>query len=499
MNKSYFDNLYEIYKDDEKYLEKVKETQKMYLYNNEHIFYKFINNNMTHHNFTYQDGLNVDILPFNISKPCSAGGLYFCDIKEAWRWKGYGNKLYKVIVPKYLPIYNEGHKYKAPALYIDGYYDIGSIDYYNLLKNTSLQNNILIIKDINKHENRNDDDFNNILNNIDSNNIYKYYKTNLEYQNHGNYFFVNKYLQYYDLEHYDNETNITNLCEQLFDNKYNLCNVAYSYLSYNKDTFFRFLKDHYFDFVKDKLNKKNNIIDKIKSMFSNNLKQDYDLIKVKHEIKLFFDKIGFNGIEFLKLLKDNDAIISGSFILSFLTNNKFTSDDIDIYVKVANIEDLHPIEQFLKNIKKKSLEYKVKKINESNKSVYILDKTHRVITYKLLKIKNKKNIAKFQLIYILDHPIEHINKSFDFDFCKVMFDGENIITNHLKEILNNQGNISLDYLKSCLNIKSNLAKYRITRTIQRIDKYMKRGFKINNYNEFLKDIIKSILSFTDSL
>ena len=35
-----------------------------------------------------------------------------------------------------------------------------------------------------------------------------------------------------------------------------------------------------------------------------------------------------------------------------------------------------------------------------------------------------------------------------------------------------------------------MAKYRICKTLERIEKYMKRGYKINNYKEFLNIIIK---------
>ena len=40
-------------------------------------FYKLTNETEKHHNFQYQDGLNVDTVEFNPVGKCSAGGLYF--------------------------------------------------------------------------------------------------------------------------------------------------------------------------------------------------------------------------------------------------------------------------------------------------------------------------------------------------------------------------------------------------------------------------------------
>lgn len=38
-------------------------------------FYKFLNDDLTHHNFQYKIGLNIDIKPFNPTYLCSNGGL----------------------------------------------------------------------------------------------------------------------------------------------------------------------------------------------------------------------------------------------------------------------------------------------------------------------------------------------------------------------------------------------------------------------------------------
>ncbi len=89
--------------------------------------------------------------------------------------------------------------------------------------------------------------------------------------------------------------------------------------------------------------------------------------------------------------------------------------------------------------------------------------TYRADKVLILSVRSSKNINKVNIFLRISHdPINFINESFDFDFCKIIFDGEKLISNYFNEIINKTSNISLSYLKSCLNIDSYLAKYRIT-------------------------------------
>lgn len=53
-------------------------------------FYKITNETEIHHSFQYKDGLNIDILHFNPTSKCSAGGLYFADINNIFNFLDFG-------------------------------------------------------------------------------------------------------------------------------------------------------------------------------------------------------------------------------------------------------------------------------------------------------------------------------------------------------------------------------------------------------------------------
>jgi len=61
-------------------------------------FYKILREDLTHHGFTYQPGLNVDTKPF---EPCARcfGGLYFSDLEHIARYLEYGDLVARVTVP----------------------------------------------------------------------------------------------------------------------------------------------------------------------------------------------------------------------------------------------------------------------------------------------------------------------------------------------------------------------------------------------------------------
>jgi len=83
-------------------------------------FYKFLNNNLTHHGFQYKLGLNIDVLPFNPSNKCSEGGLYFCEESKCyWYWSQYGHKLASVKIPDDAIIHIGDDKFKVNKLIIE--------------------------------------------------------------------------------------------------------------------------------------------------------------------------------------------------------------------------------------------------------------------------------------------------------------------------------------------------------------------------------------------
>jgi hypothetical protein len=83
-------------------------------------FYKFLNNNFIHNNFTYKIGLNIDIEEFNPTGVCQKGGLYFCDMNNCNRYYvSYGNYLAQIDIPDNAKVYMEEFKFKADRLIVN--------------------------------------------------------------------------------------------------------------------------------------------------------------------------------------------------------------------------------------------------------------------------------------------------------------------------------------------------------------------------------------------
>jgi hypothetical protein len=74
---------------------------------------------MTHHGFTYKEGLNIDHIPFNPINPigkCMEGGLYFCEAADLYRYLEYGTLIADVEIPPDAQVYREEHKLKADRI-----------------------------------------------------------------------------------------------------------------------------------------------------------------------------------------------------------------------------------------------------------------------------------------------------------------------------------------------------------------------------------------------
>jgi len=502
------DNIYDLYKDNQDYINTVNKYKNLYE-NEQNIqvdntktwnvikigdnytnkpYYKYVSKDMIHNNYKYADGLNVDINEFNPNIQCAKGGLYFCNIKNISYWYSFGTKLYKVFVPKDIPICHEigyHNKFKAPAIYLADSINIGSNEYYNLLLNTSENNNVHIANNISynfythKTVGKNISDYKDIFHsmNLDTNK-----KLSIE-QKIKTFYIINKYLANYDKEDKQVEESINGLNKYLLNNQKinneSISNIAYSYLYYKDTTFFRYLNDHYYDYLDTVLPKKEQ---------RRELKIDIAI----NNIKTYLTNLGFNTNKFLDLIKSHEGIISGSFLLA---KRETDFDDIDIYLK-TNKDKFNPIDKIFKNSKNindSGLFTDKVKINmriNNKKSTYFDNKNdnyNRVIS---LGLEINGNKFKLQFILVNEDPFDFINRSFDFNFCKIAFDGETIKSNYFTEVNNYNGYISEDYIKSCLDVDSSMAKYRICKTLERIEKYMKRGYKINNYKEFLNIIIK---------
>ena len=78
-------------------------------------YYKILNEEETHHDLKYHNGLNVDPLPFNPSGYCASGGIYFAR-EGILAFLNYGLWIRQVALPEGEPIYeNPGSPKKWKA------------------------------------------------------------------------------------------------------------------------------------------------------------------------------------------------------------------------------------------------------------------------------------------------------------------------------------------------------------------------------------------------
>jgi hypothetical protein len=81
--------------------------------------YKLLAADLRHNGFQYQEGLNVDPVPFNPTGACEAGGLYYTDLEHIPRWYTHHWPLIAdVTLPDDARVYAEpcGTKWKADRL-----------------------------------------------------------------------------------------------------------------------------------------------------------------------------------------------------------------------------------------------------------------------------------------------------------------------------------------------------------------------------------------------
>ena len=100
-----------------------------------HTLYRVTNEEENHNDFQYNTGLNVDILKFQPSGECKAGGLYFFDRSQVTKYLDYvdcGYWVRKVEIPDDALVYVENNKYKADKFVLHDKIIIGNVDPGNL-------------------------------------------------------------------------------------------------------------------------------------------------------------------------------------------------------------------------------------------------------------------------------------------------------------------------------------------------------------------------------
>ena len=182
---------------------------------------------------------------------------------------------------------------------------------------------------------------------------------------------------------------------------------------------------------------------------------------------------------------NNGAIIAGGSVLAGInTNTPF--NDIDTYVNLRNAQ------KFCVDFKKKCQSSKVsdKHIAPAYDQSFLIK--NNILGRLAFQTTTYPLFATGDIMIVSDDvTLESVVENFDLSFCKVWFDGRNILTNYPVDINQKNGMLGVDYLKNLLS--GNLF------TIKRIKKYTSRGYTVKLPNIKTKGItitkpIKKVIS-----
>jgi len=182
-------------------------------------------------------------------------------------------------------------------------------------------------------------------------------------------------------------------------------------------------------------------------------------LRFEKELKTY---LGSKYEPFVKILKECNAVISGSSVLKSCLDKPFYSNDFDIYVR---IEDSVPLLNFIfgaqfKSYKKATFGRYCPTFLNSNgiRTIYHNDNDNCFkSSVDVMTIRNSMT------------PVDVV-KRFDLTFCQVWYDGEWVYTEYPEDIKSKIGYLRGDYMKPFLNNNKFL--------VARYEKYTNRGFTI---------------------
>jgi hypothetical protein len=354
----------------------------------------------------------------------------------------FGKKLTKIKTNNYYPKF----QYKIPVLYKENGYKIqlGSVDSYLLLKSSPFV-------DIVKNYTYLTDSPQEILD--------KNYELNMNNMNYSqrNLYHIKKniYLKNYD-----------KLFNELNKNPIIISETYYDFLKIRDKEFVKYLRKYYFPrLIEENMDISNKLI--------------FNINNIENRIKDTLNTIFCESPFFLKLFHKYEMEISGSFVLNHLIhysdNQKyFKYDDLDIYVN----------NKFIDGVKYE--------INNYYGYKYIKNHKNKIqVGYHNQSIKQMINLYDYsthiQLMFVDDKPFNFIRKNFDFDSCMNSYNltYNQIKIHHKNPLQIHKMNISQLYQSKIFDLKDSYSNYRAAKTLQRCHKYIKRGFIIENLNEFL--------------
>lgn len=203
-------------------------------------------------------------------------------------------------------------------------------------------------------------------------------------------------------------------------------------------------------------------------------------------------EMGLDGMKIIRLLKrSSNCIMSGSFPLQVLLNEKYEDSDIDFFVDhkepkydfdFTTCTISNDLEMFCAlNAQNKTLTYGYVGDYVGDYESVCKPHYHKIdpridstVTYELNK--NKLQFVKVDAGEGKLEMIDYINRAFDFSFCKVAFDGEYFLIHRdiFNDVMNKKGEWFTRNFESIEN------------EVIRMNKYKKRGFTITNEDKLQK-------------
>lgn len=259
-----------------------------------------------------------------------------------------------------------------------------------------------------------------------------------------------------------------------------------------------------------------NIIEKQKMKYTCKLlnhsvrikKENFEPILVKRINEITKSSI---GEKLLKLIKNSNNLIEigGSTIIQCLYNSFYDESDLDLYVFYDNIilkkilddvtlryvqgvlYDSFVSQDYIKNIFDLMKETKLKPDNPIDlygpEENYMID-GHHINYYDESELDKDNRKVKLQIILL---PIEcNYENYYDFTFCRNHYNGFNINSYKKQDVINKIGKMNkwqniydrAVYTKGCTQTRV------CEHILLRANKYVKRGYKILNYQKRLEQI-----------
>ena len=172
------------------------------------------------------------------------------------------------------------------------------------------------------------------------------------------------------------------------------------------------------------------------------------------------EKFGAKTNDFIKLLTETGAILSGGFVLQSIVQHR-GKPDLDIYVPLKTMP------YFLdKLIVRKMFEFR--EYNHYDATIYCRSFLRKNGIKRVHTFKGNNLMMDIMSVRIARTP-EEVCSNFDLTYCQVWFDGITVFATHPEHIENKEGYLQGDYIEPFMKGNTFLK--------DRLKKYSYRGFK----------------------